>query len=70
MRHQRRPAPRHQGQPSPKLAGFLAATLGHVRAGAIGRETARDAIRAWPAIHPSDVCAKSAAIRELAAMKV
>lgn len=74
MIRQHRPASRnhhgHQHQagagPSPKLAAFLAETLQAVQSGAIGREMARDAIRAWPTVHPSDICAKSAAIRQLA----
>lgn len=56
----------HHAKPSPKLSAFLAETLAHVRAGQIGRETAKDAIKAWPAIHTADHGAKAAALRELA----
>lgn len=66
--HRTTPRTRHpyQGGPSPKLAAFLAETLEAVQSGAIGRETARDLIRAWPAILAPDHAAKAAAVRRLA----
>lgn len=74
MNRPNRPAPRtrhgHQHQagagPSPKLAAFIADTLQAVQAGQIGRETARDAIRAYSAMQPADLAAKAAAVRRLA----
>lgn len=56
----------HQAKPSPRLMAFLAETLEAVQRGAIGRETARDAIKAWPAILAPDHAAKAAALRALA----
>jgi len=69
---QHRPAPRnhhghqHQAGPSPKLAAFLSGILESVRSGDLGRETARDAIKAWPAFLAPDHAAKAAAVRKLA----
>lgn len=65
-RQHHRSTPRIQGQPDARLVRFLADTLAHVHDGEIGRQTGADAIRAWVAIHPADISAKAAAIRQLA----